>query len=154
AAARFRGELLDGLELNDCVRFQAWLTAEREAARSLRLGILAALAERGGDDDAEACLRWARERLAIEPLDEGAHAQVAGALARLGRSREALESIEDSGALLAREIGVAPSRGGPLEELRRRLLGGPGAASAGGHSALAGSASPVPVPSAFSPASL
>src|SRR5215813_313704 len=39
AAALFRGDLLDGIELRDCLRFHEWLVAEREAARALRISI-------------------------------------------------------------------------------------------------------------------
>src|SRR5215813_11207152 len=40
AASTFRGELLDGLELRDCIRFGEWLVAERESARARRVAIL------------------------------------------------------------------------------------------------------------------
>ena len=93
AAARFRGELLEGLDLPDCYRFHEWCTAEREAARALRVAVLAALVERLAGKPEEA-LAFARRRLAVDPLTEPAHVAVVSLLADLGRRREALEQDE------------------------------------------------------------
>ena len=48
-AAEFRGDLLEGFDLPDVFRFQAWLTAEREEARRLHRKVRAALVERLAD---------------------------------------------------------------------------------------------------------
>src|SRR6266496_2097837 len=52
AAQLVRGELLDGLDLPSCYRFQQWLVGERESLRQLHVGVLARLAEqlRPGDE--------------------------------------------------------------------------------------------------------
>src|SRR5207247_1270126 len=93
AAARFRGELLEGLDLPGCYRYHEWCVGEREATRALRLSILAALVERLRDRPDEA-LRHARERVAIDPLSEAAHAGVVRLLGQLGRTRDALQQYQ------------------------------------------------------------
>jgi DNA-binding SARP family transcriptional activator len=54
AAAALEGDFLEGLELPDCREFQSWCTGEREAARRLRVRLLAALVGRleGAPDQA------------------------------------------------------------------------------------------------------
>src|SRR5580693_7203364 len=42
-AARFRGELLEGLDLPDCYRYHEWCASQREAARQVRVDVLAEL---------------------------------------------------------------------------------------------------------------
>ncbi|HEV8247747.1 MAG TPA: AAA family ATPase, partial [Polyangiaceae bacterium] len=117
---RFRGELLEGLSLPDCYRYQEWCTAERESARALRIAVLCAL-ERTLDDPEEA-LRAARERVALDPLSEAAHAAVVRILADLGRKREALAQYETCSRILGEELGVRPSA--VLLEARMRLGSG------------------------------
>jgi DNA-binding SARP family transcriptional activator len=122
AALRFRGELLDGLELPDCFRYQAWFAKERETARALRLSIYDTLVERLSGEPEEA-LSWARARLAVDPLAETAHARVMRGLHRLGRTREALKHYDDAQRLLAQELGA---RGGAeLERARQECLQSP-----------------------------
>src|SRR5581483_1182399 len=118
AAARFRGELLDGLDLPGCYRYQAWLEGGREAARALRVEILQALCERLSGEPEQA-LEHARAWVAAEPLAESAHAQVVRHLGALGRRQEAMRQIDACRELLARELGAEPS--GPLERARHEL---------------------------------
>ena len=66
-ASRFRGELLEGLDLPDAYRFHEWIAAERESARALRVKVLATLVDRLSADP-ESALRFARERVAVDPL--------------------------------------------------------------------------------------
>src|SRR5437870_1332540 len=56
AASLFRGELLEGLELCDAFRFQAWCTARREDARKLHAAIQRALVAKLADNPEEALL--------------------------------------------------------------------------------------------------
>jgi DNA-binding SARP family transcriptional activator len=107
-AARFRGELLEGLDLPDAFRFHEWLTAEREATRALRLRVLGTLIDRLGASP-EAALRAARERVAIDPLSEAAHVAVVRLLTQLGKKREALEQLEACTRILATELHAKPS---------------------------------------------
>src|SRR5205085_5819803 len=73
AAEALEGDFLEGLELPDCLEFQSWCTGEREAARRLRVRLLAALVGRleGVPDQA---LPHARALSLLEPADEAVHA--------------------------------------------------------------------------------
>jgi DNA-binding SARP family transcriptional activator/tetratricopeptide (TPR) repeat protein len=119
ATARFRGELLEGLELPECFRYHEWCVAERATARSLRLTILETLMGRLADDPEEA-LACARARLGVDPLDEAAHGAVIRLLGRLGRTSEAVRQYEACKAILAGELSASPS---PELEAARRALG-------------------------------
>jgi DNA-binding SARP family transcriptional activator/tetratricopeptide (TPR) repeat protein len=108
AVARFRGELLEGLALPDCYRYNEWFTAERERARGLRIALVTELEARYAGNLEEA-LRWARERVALDPLSEAAHVRVIRLLADLGRKREAFAQYETCRRILADELGAKPS---------------------------------------------
>ena len=107
AAARFRGELLEGLELPDAYRFHEWLAGERESTRALRLKVLGALIDRLAGDP-ERALRFARERVAVDPLSEPAHVAVVRLLAQLGNRRGALEQFEACARILEAELHTKP----------------------------------------------
>jgi tetratricopeptide (TPR) repeat protein len=92
------------LDLPDCYRFYEWLRGERERIRTLRLGVLDALVERLGSSPEDA-LAYARQRIAIDPLEDTAHATVVRLLARLGRNAEALAQVESCRRILERELG-------------------------------------------------
>lgn len=108
AAVAFRGELLDGLALPDCWAWHEWWSAERASVRALREAVLDALIERSSGSPVEA-LRWARERVAIDPLSEAAHAAVVRLLADLGRPREAIDQYDACCRMLADALGAKPS---------------------------------------------
>jgi len=76
------GELCEGLHLRDACAYTQWLTIEREALRALRRRVFGQLIERLPAEDA---LPWARRRLADDPLDAGAHAEVGRLLGVLDR---------------------------------------------------------------------
>ena len=105
AVGLFRGELLDGLELPSCYRFQEWCLAERETARRMRLSALGELVERLVDTP-DAALLYARSILAIDPLSEHGHAAVVRLLATMGQRREALSHYEHARRLIEAELGV------------------------------------------------
>jgi DNA-binding SARP family transcriptional activator/tetratricopeptide (TPR) repeat protein len=108
AATRFRGEFLEGLDLPDCHRFDEWCVGQREALRRDRVALLVALVDRLRDrpDDA---LRWARARVAVDPLAEVGHVALVELLARLGRRREAMEQVDRCKRILASELSMQPS---------------------------------------------
>jgi DNA-binding SARP family transcriptional activator len=93
AAEALEGDFLEGLELPDCLEFQCWRTGEREAARRLRVRLLAALVRRleGVPDQA---LPHARTLSLIEPADEAVHATLVRLLRASGRTREAEEQFQ------------------------------------------------------------
>ena len=89
AAGLFTGEFADGLDLPTCFRFHEWCAAEREKWAALRQTILSALIERLHDLPEEALI-YARNRAALDALDETGHIAVIQLLTTLGRQREAL----------------------------------------------------------------
>lgn len=108
AAALFRGEFLEGLDLMGCYRYHEWWIAERETTRALRLAILAELIDRLRDAPGEA-LEYARQRLSLDPLEESAHLAVIRLLGAMGRTREAIAQYDRCKRLLAAELGAQPS---------------------------------------------
>lgn len=120
AASALRGDFLEGLDMPDCYRFHGWCTAERERVRALRLAVLDALVERFLEASPDEALCHARQRLAIDPLADGAHATVVELLARLGRNAEAQAQVETCRRILERELG---GRRSPALEIARMQIG-------------------------------
>ncbi|HEX9577782.1 MAG TPA: AAA family ATPase, partial [Myxococcales bacterium] len=133
AAALFRGELLEGLELSEAFRFQAWCTARREDARRLHAGVLRELA---GKLEGEEALQVSRKLVELEPADEAAHRRVMSLLGKLGRPREAIAQYDACREILRSVLGTAPSQ--ETEQVRRSL----------------GVGTPAPAPRAAPPAAL
>jgi DNA-binding SARP family transcriptional activator len=135
-----RGELLEGLDLPDCYRYDEWLRSEREATRRLGITILATLVARGGP--AANALDHARAWVALDPLDEAAHAAVIRLLVELDRKDQALAQYASCSRLIERELGRSPSR--ELERMRIAI---------GSASVAVQAPAPVPVPDAAMPPS-
>jgi DNA-binding SARP family transcriptional activator/tetratricopeptide (TPR) repeat protein len=108
AAARFRGDLLEGLDLTECYGFHAWCVAEREAARALRTSILSTLVSRLADDP-ERALGYARTRLDLDPLSGTAQASVVRILGALGRQREAEQLYQSFKQMVQSRLGERTS---------------------------------------------
>jgi DNA-binding SARP family transcriptional activator len=102
-AAEFRGELLEGLDLDDFLAYRAWCAAEREEARKLHGAVLRALVARLASDP-EAALPHARALAVADPLDEAARAGLIRTLGATGRRVEAEEHFEAASRLL-KELG-------------------------------------------------
>jgi DNA-binding SARP family transcriptional activator/predicted ATPase len=105
--ALFRGEFLAGLELPDCFRFDAWLTAERERLFALRVALLERQTGVLRGEPGQA-LAAARSWVALDPLSEAAHAAVVRGLLVLGRTREAHRQADTCRRILRQELGVEP----------------------------------------------
>lgn len=142
AAALFRGELLEGLELGEAFRFQAWRTAKREQARRLHAQVLRALVAALVAEPEEA-LRPARLLVELDPTAEEAHRGVVLLLGRLGRVREARKQYDACREILATTLGEKPSA--EMEAALRSLRSLPEAAGAPPAALL------VPAPSARAP---
>ena len=99
AAAAFRGELLEGLDLSDCPDFGIWLAAMREEARALRQNILKALVHKLKDTP-ETALLHARTLVEVDPVDFAARESVMRLLAALGRRNEAKQHYKIGSKLL------------------------------------------------------
>ncbi len=117
-AELFRGDLLEGLELCDAYRFQAWCTARREEARKLHAQVLRALADRLASEPEEA-LAPARKLVELLPADESAHRAVIELLGKLGRQKEAVAQYDALREILRATSGARPSAA--IEHLRRSL---------------------------------
>ena len=118
-APHARGELLEGLDLPDCFRYDEWLRPEREAVRKLQVAIVRTLVERQCTDAPSEALAHAHSWVALEPLDEAAHAAVIRALVELDRRSDALAHFTRCARLFERELGRGPSR--ELERLRMAI---------------------------------
>lgn len=122
-AALYRGELLEGLFVAGCERFNEWLEGERSRLRALAIAALLALLDRREiDGRLEPGMAAARQLLVIDPLSEEAHRHLIRLLARAGRRDEALAEFEAWRGQLARDLGAQPTRA--AEALHRTLLSG------------------------------
>jgi DNA-binding SARP family transcriptional activator len=105
AAARellglYRGEFLEGLELDDSPLFAAWLTAQRQRFRGIEIALLEALVARTPDDDVDALLeRWRQ----LAPFDRRVHELLLEGFARSDRLREGEEHLAATARLFESE---------------------------------------------------
>ena len=81
----FRGEFLEGLELDDSPQFVVWLTAQRQKFRSLEIVLLELMASRVPDAEAYELLeRWR----ALAPFDLRVHERLLAMFACRSRFRD------------------------------------------------------------------
>jgi predicted ATPase len=120
AAALYRGELLEGLALQEAP-FEEWLLAERERLRELALEALAKLLHHQRTmGAAEAALQTALRLLALDPLQEPVHRAVMRLYVELGRRASALRQYQICIGVLQRELGVEPET--TTKQLYQELL--------------------------------
>jgi DNA-binding SARP family transcriptional activator len=109
AVGYYRGELLQGLAIEDAPEFESWLFSERETLGQAVLKTLSTLADAyqrcGATDKALAC---ARQQLTLDPWHEPAHRQAMCALEAMGQRSEALAHYQRCRATLLEEMGVEP----------------------------------------------
>lgn len=113
AAAAGGSELLLGLDLPRCDRFQAWLVAHREDVRQWQAAVLAELS--GRPIDLDAALTHARAWVEIDGDSSAAWARLVDLLDRAGRAPEAAEQR----AIGIRRLGGA---GSPIPPALRRTI--------------------------------
>ncbi len=105
----FKGELLDGLEFDDCPDFEEWLSNAREGMVGLRrnasLGESERLEQLG---DLVGALRFALEYLKLEPLSEEAYRRLMRLHLQAGDRGAALAVFERCREVLQKELAVAP----------------------------------------------
>jgi DNA-binding SARP family transcriptional activator len=148
AAARFRGDFLEGLDLTGCYRYHEWWITERERLRAMRVAVLGQLIERVRDTPDEA-LEYARQLLALDPLSEASHIRLIRLLGDMGKTREAIAQYDRCKRVLASELGIQPSA--ELQLTRMNLTGrAPGPVAK--PSASEPLAAPLPDDAAMSPA--
>ncbi len=117
-AAQFRGELLEGLDLEDLHAVQAWLIAQRGEARKLQVDVLRALVDRLADEPDRAT-RHVRALIQVEPHVDEWHAKHVELLVAAGRQREAEEQYKAG----VRELEANGSATHGLRMTWRRLSG-------------------------------
>jgi len=108
AAALYRGELLEGLALQEAP-FEEWLLAERDRLRKLALEALAKLLRHQRTTGAtEAALQTALRLLALDRLQEPVHRAIMRLYVQLGRRASALRQYQVCVGVLQRELGIEP----------------------------------------------
>ena len=115
AAARYRGNFLEGLEFSNFHQFHAWYVAEREQSAQAQVAVLRELVDRLQQSPARA-LPHARMLVAIAPYDEQARAT----LIRLLHASRHLEEANQQyqlGVRMLKEAGIAST--GALLRARR-----------------------------------
>jgi len=110
AAARlYRGDLLAGFYLKDCVEFEEWLLATQEQLREEAIQVFRTLVStylRRGETHLG--VRYAKRLLAIDPLSEESHRNLMQLYLMAGRRTRALAQYEHLRNLLRQELGVEP----------------------------------------------
>ena len=108
AAALYRGELLEGLRIDEAP-FDDWLAAERQRSREL---VLTALEKLLAMDLAAGALEpatgTALRLLALDPLRESVHRTLMDLYVRQGRRTAALRQYQQCAEALRRELQVEP----------------------------------------------
>jgi predicted ATPase len=108
AAGLYRGELLDGLAVEE-PRFEEWLLGERERLRELAIDALAQLlAHESKTGRTQPAIKTATRLLAMDPLQEAVHRALMRLYARQGRRAAALKQYQACVDLLKRELGAEP----------------------------------------------
>lgn len=133
----FRGDVLEGLEIDRSPGFNNWLVAQRRRFRACHAALLEHLIKDASDDDALGHLdRW----LGLAPFDQRVHRILLEALARRGRLREGEEHLAATIRLFESETLDAR----PIRDIWRKARAN---AEAAGQTPTAASAA-VPPPSA------
>ncbi len=106
----YRGDLLGGFFLPDCLAFEEWALAKREGLHRQALEALHWLAAYCiGRAEYSSAERYAQQQLTLEPWREVAHRQLMRALALSGQRTAALRQYETCRRILQKELGVEPS---------------------------------------------
>lgn len=119
----YRGELMPGFHLAECVEFDRWLEQERSDARDRAAGAAWALAQGlEGDRKFSDAAGMARRSVRFSWFDERALRRALGMLERLGDRAGAALLYEEFRARLAKDLEIAPSA--ETEQLIARIRAG------------------------------
>jgi DNA-binding SARP family transcriptional activator len=98
--ARFKGDFLEGLEIDRSPTFASWVLAQRRRFRACQTAVLERLVATVPDDEAFGYLeRW----LELAPFDQRVHEMLLNALVRRGRIREGEEHLAAAARLFEAE---------------------------------------------------
>lgn len=110
AVALYRGPFLDGFFLRESRDFEEWSLLQREHWQRLALLLLRQLlTDLMAADQLPLALQYADQLLHIDPINEYAHRQKMGLLARTDQLQAALRQYEQARTLLQTELGVGPN---------------------------------------------
>jgi predicted ATPase/DNA-binding SARP family transcriptional activator/predicted negative regulator of RcsB-dependent stress response len=111
AVSLFRGEFMSGFTLRDSVNFDDWQLFQAERIRRELDSALQRLVQwHSAQREFELAAGYARRRLALDPLDEGAHCQLMRLCAWSGRRSAALRQYQECVAILEDQLGVPPQQ--------------------------------------------
>jgi serine/threonine-protein kinase len=106
----YRGDLMPGFFLSDCVEFERWLEEERTVARERAAAASWALAVAlESDQQLTAAGSWARRAVRHASTDERVLRRAVQMLERLGDRAGAVKLYEDFAARLRADLNVEPS---------------------------------------------
>ena len=106
----YRGDFLEGFDVQRAPEFEAWWLSERSRLRELVLGSLHDLATyHAEEDDLETAIGLMRRFLGFEPWREEAHRHLMTWLARSGQRGAALAQYKTCREILADELAVEPA---------------------------------------------
>ena len=126
AVADARGELLAGLEFDDCPDFGRWLATRRDELDRWRREALSTLADQAeASGQRRAALSFARRLADSDPLSETAHRRLMSLHAQMGDQAAATEAYERCRRLLWEELGIRP--GAETRALHKEIEIGTGA---------------------------
>lgn len=110
AVSLYRGDFLEGFNLNDAPEFEEWVVAQREHYRELALRALHTLAEAALSEGRYAeSVDYARRILALDAWREEAHRLLMLGYARSGHRSAALAQYAECRRVLGKALGVPPS---------------------------------------------
>jgi len=110
AAALYRGDLLDGLAVQEA-SFEDWLLGQRERLHEMAVRALARLlAHQRATRSAEAAIQSALRLLALDALQESAHRALMQLYVETGRRAAALRQYELCQSTLRRELKATPEK--------------------------------------------
>lgn len=116
----YRGELLEGLNFDECP-FEEWLIGERRRLNALAIeGLNQLLRHQQWHGEREAAMQTALRLLTIDPLQEGVHRSLMRLYHEIGNTAQALRQYVTCEKVLRRELGVEPEDA--TNELRRVIL--------------------------------
>ncbi len=148
AASLYRGELLEGLLVDDAPELEEWLLAERERLRLRAVAALDRLVELTRPHDLATAVRLAQQAARLDPWREEAHRTLAELLAASGQPVAALRQLEACRLLRAEELQAELTAA--TLELAERIRRGELRAAAGpapGAVSTAAVAAAIPLPS-------
>jgi serine/threonine-protein kinase len=106
----YRGDLMPGFFLSDCIEFERWLEDERRSARERAGAASWALAVAlESDREFTAAASWARRAVHHASTDERVLRRAVQMLERLGNRGGAVKLYEDFAARLRADLNVEPS---------------------------------------------